>query len=294
MSFVNKPNFFIVGAPKCGTTALFTYLAGHPNIGMSWQKEPHFFAPESFGQDRSSGTLADYLGNFDHAIRKTRIGEASTGYLASPETPQKIQQFNPSAQIIVMLRNPIDVLHALHSELVYAGAEHITRFEQALDSREVRHWQLGPRRGEPVIRPGYRETTNFSEHIQRYFDTFGRDRVHVIWFGDFANSPGLAYERVLSFLGLSSDGRHEFEPINANKRVRCRAVQRWIARLSNGLGGLKRSFPTLRRGARSVVARLNLVHEVRPAIEAGFRRQLELEYAPELRKLERLLGRTLT
>ncbi|MGD0599136.1 MAG: sulfotransferase [Terriglobales bacterium] len=295
MPTVNKPDFFIVGAPKSGTTALYSYLGGHPDIGMSKHKEPHFFAPDILGHQRQSRTLAQYLSNFDRATGKSRIGEASTGYLASRRAPQEILDFNPSAQIIVMLRNPIDVIHSLHSMRLCSGAEHITRFELAVDSQEQRYWQLGPLRGEPVPSLSYREMTRFSEQIQRYFDAFGRERVHVILFDDFAKAPGIAYEKVLSFLGLRSDGRRSFEIINGNRRMRSKAVQLRLQRLkqSKALGRFERAFPTLWQEARAIVGRLNFVYERRPAIEAGFRQRLEMEYAPEFRNLERLLGRSL-
>lgn len=294
MSLVNKPNFFIVGAPKCGTTALYSYLAGHPDICMSKIKEPHFFAPDTIGHQRPSATLEKYLANFDGAAGKSGIGEASTGYLSSRAAPREILHFNPSARIIVMLRNPVDVMHAMHSQRILDGREHIAQFERALDSQETRYEKSAGFRGQPALRSSYRETTRFSEQVQRYFDTFGRACVHVIWFKDFALSPAIEYDKVLSFLGLGSDRRHDFAPINANKVFRNQAAQRWMWRLSARLGGFKRSFPTVWREVSSISRRLNHVYVARPAMEAGFRRQLEAEYAPELRNLERLLGRTLT
>jgi hypothetical protein len=290
---LNKPDFFIVGAPKCGTTALYTYLAGHPDIGMSKDKEPGFFASDVEGHQRRSATLEQYLSNFDHASGKRRIGEASTGYLASPGTPQEIHDFNPSAQIIVMLRNPIDVLQAWHSQRVFSGVEHIRKFEIAVDSQETRRWQFGPFRGEPVLRSSYREITRFSEHIQRYFDVFGKERVHIILFDDFVKTPAIEYEKVLSFLGLRTDGRRNFEIVNSNKRVRFPALQTWLRNLSKTRWPLERTWPALYRAVRAIVERLNFVYEPRPAIDAAFRQQLEMEYAPEIRALEKLLGRTL-
>jgi hypothetical protein len=293
MRAVNKPNFFIVGAPKCGTTALYSYLAGHPDIGMSKHKEPHFFASDIVGHQRQSATLSQYLSNFDGATGKSRIGEGSTGYLASRGAPQEILDFNPSAQIIVMVRNPIDVMHSMHSQRLFNGVEHITQFELAVDSQEIRYWRFGPFRGEPDLRSGYREITKFSKQIQRYFDAFGRERVHVILFDDFASAPGSAYEKVLSFLGLRSDGRRNFEIVNGNKRIRSQAAQNWLGHLATTHRRLKRSFPSLCRGARTMAERLISVCEPRPAIEAGFRRRLEMEYAPEVANLGRLLGRNL-
>jgi hypothetical protein len=293
MHTVNKPDFFIVGSPRCGTTALYSYLAGHPDIGMSKHKEPHFFGTDIVGHQRRSATLAQYLSNFDHATGKSRIGEASTSYLASRTAPQEILDFNRTAQIIIMVRNPIDVIHSLHHQRIIAGREHITRFELAVESQETRYWRSGPFRGEPILQSGYRETTRFSEQIQRFFDAFGRERVHVILFDDFASAPGIAYEKVLSFLGLRSDGRRNFEIVNGNKRMRSKAVQWRLRHLSKALWRFERTFPALCQEARAIVARLNFVYEPRPAIEAGFRRRLEMEYAPEVRNLGRLLGRTL-
>jgi len=291
MRGVNKPDFFIVGAPKCGTTALYTYLAGHPDIGMSRQKEPLFFASD-LGHQRNSATLAEYLRNFDHTTGKSRIGEASTGYLACRTAPQEIFDFNRMARIIVMMRNPIDVSHALHSERMFGGTEHIARFELAFYSQETRYWRTGRFRGEPVLNLGYREITRFSEQIQRYFAVFGRERVHVVLFDDFASAPGIAYEKVLSFLGVRSDGRRNFKIVNGNKRIRSQTVQKWLRNRPEIFWRLERLFPTLGKEVRAIEARLNFVYEPRPAIEAGFRQRLEIEYAPEVRNLERLLDRT--
>jgi sulfotransferase family protein len=295
MPTVSRPDFFIVGAPKFGTTGLYSYLAGHPSIGMSKEKEPHFFASDILGHQRQSRTLAQYLINFDHAAGKNRIGEASPSYLASRIAPREIFNFNSSAQIIVMLRNPIDVIHSFHSMWLRGGAEHITQFELAIYSQETRYWQFGPFRGEPVVSPGYREITRFSEQIQRFFDTFGRERVHIILFDDFASAPRITYEKVLSFLGVRSDGRHNFEILNGNRRMRSKAVQQLLQRLaqSDAIRPLRGGLPTLWRVARETVARLNFVYEPRPAIQAEFRQRLEREYAPEIHKLERLLGRNL-
>ena len=293
MQAVNKPDFFIVGAPKSGTTALYSYLAGHPDIGMAKEKEPHLFASDVVGHQRGSSTLAQYLRNFDHATGKRRIGEASTSYLASRRACQEIRDFNPNAQMIVMVRNPIDVIHALHSQRVLAGREHITRFESAVDSLETRYWQSGRYRGEAVLQLSYREATRLSGQIQRYFDAFGRQRVHVILFDDFARAPGIEYEEVLRFLGVRSDGRRDFEIINGNRRMRSEALQKTLRQLSGKFWRIERAFPTWCREARAIAARLNYVHEPRPAMDAGFRRRLEVEYAPEIRNLEKLLGRTL-
>jgi len=293
MHAANKPDFFIVGAPKSATTALYSYLADHPSICMSSVKEPQFFGSDVLGHQRASTTVAKYLSNFDHATGKSRIGEASTAYLASRTAPQEILDFSPAAQVIIMVRNPVDVVHALHSARVFTGMEHITRLELAFDSQETRYWQSGPFRGEPVRRLDYRGATRFSEQIQRYFDSFGKERVHVILFDDFVNVPSIVYETVLTFLGLRSDSRRNFGVVNDNKRARSPEIQKLLRHPPRSISRLKRLFPNLVRELRATVERLNVVHEPRAPLEVGFRKRLEMEYAPEVRNLEKLLGRTL-
>ena len=161
---VPKPNFFIVGGPKCGTTALYTYLKNHPEIFMSRIKEPQFFAADIFCDQRTVQTLADYLSCFAAARNEKRIGEASTAYLGSRNAAQEIKAFNPNAQIIIALRNPVEVMYAEHSERVFCNVEHIRNFNAALDSGEQRRWRTGPFKNQKVIRLRYRETQRDSRN----------------------------------------------------------------------------------------------------------------------------------
>ena len=288
-----KPNFFLVGGPKSGTTAMYRYLASHPEIGMSRDKEPHFFAADIEQHQRHSVTLPHYLRNFERAAGKKRIGEASTSYLASPRAAQEIFDFYPAARIIVILRNPIDVMHALFSQRRLTGREHISRFESAVDSTVTRYWQSGRFRGEPILQLTYREATRFSEQVARYLLRFGREHVHIVLFDDFARAPRVEYEKVLSFLELPLDGRRDFEKVNGNKRMRSELLQKRLRQLSRKFWRVERSFPVLCEGLRGIMARINFVSEPRPDMDPDFRRRLAMEYAPEIRNLERLLDRSL-
>jgi hypothetical protein len=282
------PDFFLVGAPKCGTTALYTYLSRHPDVGMSNAKEPNFFATDTV-RHRAFSTLPRYLTNFDGIEGKARIGEASVLYLSSPAAPQAIHNFNSSAQIIIMLRDPIEVMHALHAQRLHGGSEHIIDFEIAVESNERRYWLQGPFKGEPVGGLTYRELTRFSTQVRRYFESFGRERVHVILFDDFVRDPKRAYEDVLKFLDLRSDGCTSYEPVNANKRVRSISLHR--AMRHPALLRLKDSLPRLGKGARALLDRVNLVEEARPPIDPEFRLRLQREFDEEKRHLAGLIGR---
>src|SRR5437667_5641216 len=105
---IRLPNFFIVGAPRCGTTALYTYLRQHPDIFLPETKEPHYFNRDM----NSGGAIRDhkeYLSLFAGAQGRARVGEASVYYLSSAYAAREISKVCPGAKIIVMLRNPVDV-----------------------------------------------------------------------------------------------------------------------------------------------------------------------------------------
>jgi hypothetical protein len=82
---VKRPNFFIVGAPKCGTTSLSEYLRSHPNVFMSSPKEPHFFATDLYPRNPEGiDSVAAYLQLFTDARDQHQVvGEASASYMFS-------------------------------------------------------------------------------------------------------------------------------------------------------------------------------------------------------------------
>ena len=128
---VVKPNFFLVGAPRCGTTSMYAYLRSHPQIFMpETAKEPHYFAPEeSLWYGKRIDDLETYLALFTGARDAVRIGEASTHYLASPSAANSIYAFNPQARILIMLRSPVDLLYSLYYHRRQTGKERHATFD---------------------------------------------------------------------------------------------------------------------------------------------------------------------
>ncbi|MEP7158919.1 MAG: sulfotransferase, partial [Chloroflexota bacterium] len=201
-----RPNLFIIGAPKTGTTSLYSYLEGHPDVFMSPVKEPMYFCPDVRGGLRRryehGEDEADYLDLFMGAGTERYLGEASTRYLASKVAPQLIHEFEPDARIVAMVRNPVDLVHALHNERVSYGTEEITDFDAAIaaDSDRMAGRRLRP--GSDPLWAAYRNAALLGEQVERWFDTFGLERVHVIVFDDFgADTPG-EFRRLLEFLGI--------------------------------------------------------------------------------------------
>jgi hypothetical protein len=226
MAFHNKPNFFIVGAPKCGTSALNHYLSAHPDIFVA-TKEMHFC-----GRDLRFGPQlqlyrkypAEYWAEFDAWDGQARTGESSVWYLFSEQAAAEIKAFNPDARIIIMLREPTEMLYSLYSHFLADGNECLPTFEEALaaepDRRAGRHHLT--RQTYLAQALAYRATACFSEQVRRYFDVFGRERVHVILYDDFSAYTARVYRETLDFLGLAHDGvAPRFEVINGNVNGNC-------------------------------------------------------------------------
>jgi Sulfotransferase domain len=295
MEYAPKPNFFIVGAPKSGTTALYSFLGKHPQIFLSKPKEPQFFAADICGDQRKLRTLPEYLNCFQEA-RTDLIGEASTCYLASSMAASQIRQFCPEARIIIMLRNPIDVMRAEHSERVVGGSEHITNFESALDSRESRIYRSGPFKGQQVVRPSYRDVTRFSEQVKRFLHSFGPQKVHIILYDEFAQNASLSCRNVLAFLGLSPNWECAVEVVNANRRIRSKRIQDWLRCPPKLLQGLARALlpAATRPKIAACLYKLNVEFVQRPALDPKFSRRLVFEYREEVQELARLIDRDLS
>lgn len=293
---MRKPDFFIVGAPKCGTTAMQDYLSQHPEIFMP-KKELHFFGSDiRFNYRRHSEK--EYLSYFKDAKDEKRVGEASVWYLYSKRAAYEIKEFNPSAQIIIMLRNPVEVLYSLHSQFLYSGNEDIVDFKAALEAEEDRKRGLRiPKTVYWVNGLYYRETVRFSEQVRRYFDVFGRENVHVIIFDDFEADVAKVYKETLCFLGVSEDFQLAFRIINPNKRIRSKFLRDYL--LINP-PQIAQSFAKvvmpqrLRQGLIKALKWYNTRYEPRPPIDTELRKCLQAEFAPEVERLSELSERDLT
>ncbi|MGB7416307.1 MAG: sulfotransferase [Thermosynechococcaceae cyanobacterium] len=303
---MKKPNFFIVGAPKCGTTALFTYLGEHPDIyipetsetvesQLGGKKELHFFGHD-LGFNRPS--LDNYLGYYTNADGEQQLGESSVFYLYSQQAAEEIKAFNPDARILVMLRNPIDMMYSWYSQLSFWGDETLPTFQAALEAEADRKGgKLRPAQADhPIECFYYREIAQYTDQVKRYFDLFGRDRVHVIIFDDFKQDTAAVYQRVTKFLGCNQVYEPDFRVINSNKSIRNKGLQgflrhppKWVRLLTDVL------IPVpVRRIVRQRLQQYNTQASTRNDLDTGLRRYLQQEFKVEIEHLSQLLDRDLT
>lgn len=289
-----KPDFFIVGAPKCGTTALNDYLAAHPEIFMCPRKESHHFCA-----DWSPSYLADraaYLQLFDSAQDARRIGEASVWYLYAAHAAHALHTFNPHAQIIIMLRQPVDMIYSLHGHRLYIGSEDCHDFATALALEPARRKALQlPPWPYPVEGLFYRDVMRYVQRVERYFTTFGRDRVRVILYDDFRRDTARVFRETCAWLGVADNWLPDLRVINAAKKVRNYRLRNfldsppaWLRRIGGPL--TPRAW---RHAFFKQIRSWNTAHVPRPPLDDNLRRTLQAEISPEIERLSQLFDRDL-
>ncbi len=297
---VKKPNFFIVGAPKCGTTAMNEYLKQHPDIFIPDVKEVHYFGSDlNFritGWQRPNREY--YLGLFEKAQHEKAIGEASVWYLYSERAAKEIEIFNPAARIIIMLRNPVDMIYSLHSQYVYEGNEDISEFGAALDAEEKRkHGELTPSHTYLIKSLFYKDVAKYSRQVQRYFEIFGREKVLVIIYDDFREDTAGEYKKTLLFLNVDDNFEIDMKVINPNKIVRSRNLQQIIVnppRLLLRLGSHLKIPLKMQSMALEKLRAFNTRYEKRRAMDVELRQALKREFRNDVERLSSLLGRDLS
>lgn len=293
---MSKPDFFIVGAPKCGTTAICDYLAQHPQIFMCPLKEPHFFGSD-IATIYDIKDEAKYLSLFSGARDEKRVGESSVWYLYSKRAAAEIKAFSPLASIIVMLRNPVDVMHALHSQQLFIGREEIEDFDAALDAEEGRKRGLRiPRQATLKDHLFYRECVKYTEQIRRYVDVFGWENLRILIFDDFIADTARVYRDTCQFLGVSALSEIQFDVVNPNRHVRSAFLRGFLDDPPPSLRKLGKPLTTqsLRHNVLKGLRRLNTKYEPRRPLAPELRQRLQAEFLPEIERLSNLLGRDLT
>src|SRR5262245_19479511 len=182
---------FIVGAPRCGTTTLASFLQQHPDVCFSAVKEPHFFTQHDFEGASESEVRelvqAEYIDRFFGQCpgsEKLRA-EGSVTYLYAAEHIAPILRLWPNAKFIIALRDPLSMLPSLHARLLVTGDESVRDFRTA--------WSLVDERAQGRAIPKsaidprflrYDEAGKLGENVERFLRTVGRERCHIVLFDD--------------------------------------------------------------------------------------------------------------
>ncbi len=307
------PDFFIVGAPRCGTTFLTSILNRHPAVFMCPIKEPHFFAfPDITIEDFRPAlrkrierfdlnhylrqnekrpvhrhyitSRNDYLQLFARAKPEQLCGEASPSYLWAEGAAGRIRTENPEAKIIILLRNPVD----------RAISQYATERRMGMTSRSlvedirydlsfpIRKWGASPL---------YVELSLYSSQVKRYIDLFGHERVFVGIFDEMQQQPQLFLQKVAGFLQLPPP---ELEVPHGNFNRGTLPRFEWFNSLRFHPLIKKSIQPLLNSWLKGKLKTWFFSDVSRLYRDEGVKKLLLPIFEPDIHKLERLIGRDLS
>ncbi|MEX2489689.1 MAG: sulfotransferase domain-containing protein [Pseudomonadales bacterium] len=277
----NRPNFFILGAPRCGTSSLAYWLSTHPNIFMPPIKEPHYFSKDL--ANRTIRTMSRYESLFAEVEEHHMVvGEASTWYLYSREAVRNIEESCSGSLYIVMSRDPVEMAYSLYHHNVSVLYEDQSSFESAWRLQEDR--AAGKKIPRSCVEPAflqYRKACALGSMIERVFNLVPPERVFHVPLDAVVLNPSREYERVLQFLGVPSDQRDEFPVINEAQIYKSRVLQRWLK-----FGEKMRVRLGINRGIG--LTGLNLTRRPRDEIPPAFADELNLVFEEERSRLLRI------
>jgi len=292
------PDFYIVGHPKSGTTALYEMLGRHPQIFMPHLKEPRWFSPDLRARSQAAHThgprpqlpetAEEYLALFAPARPGQRVGEASSSYLRSRDAARLIARARPDARIIAILREPASFLRSLQLELIQNRIETEQDLARALAQED--------RPGPGGALPRYTDRVRYVEQLRRFHAAFPREQVLTLIYDDFRDDNVAVVRRVLAFLQVEEV---EVEPLRANPTVHVRSVRadRLLGRLQGARGPLARSLKAAaaRTGVSGAAIRASrgLLYGRPQPVDEALTAELRRRFAPEVRALSEYLGRDL-
>lgn len=296
-----QPSFFIVGAPKCGTTAFCKYLDRHPDVFIPKLKELHYFDTDLKSKNKVN-SLQGYLDLFAEGKNKI-CGEGSPTYLYSKAAAQAIYEFNPKAKIIIMLREPVEMMYSFHSQHLFNGSsETVQDFGAAIDLESTR--KQGQKIPDRCVEPQilfYRDFARYADQVERFFNIFGKDNVKIILFKDFTRNTATIFQETLDFIGADPAFETDFIAKNSNRKIRNTWLQTLIKyppsqvlEMGKYLLPIPQSMRrALLEGAKAKLKKLNTQKAPRKPLEPELRYRLMRELEPDTRRLAELINRDL-
>jgi hypothetical protein len=252
---LKKPNFFIVGQVRSGTTTLTNELNQHPDVFIIHSGSDKI--PAIFGFPPIKITESKYLKAFVNVKNERMVGDKCTDYMICSNSAEKIKKFSPDAKIIINLRNPVDCMYSYYNLLLNSVIEeNITDFKEALKKESSRLDEEQKHPGTHSYNLFYKKNVHYYEQIKRYLDNFGEKNVH-----------------------------------NANRKARNRLIQQMVMKTGGSkLRNIIRRIPFIRETYNLI----NLPNSKRDRLDPDLRKKLLIEFRPEIDKLSKLLKKDLS
>ena len=221
------PTYIIIGAQKCGTTALHHFLTQHPNVAPSLTKEIHYFDHEfNRGLDwyRAHFSKCQRTEHTGNSVGRPLItGESSPFYMVHPLTPKRVFRILPNVKIIILLRNPIDRAYSHYHHEIRYGAETLS-FEQAIERESARlkgEWEI------LSTRPGYRSFSMehfsyltrgvYADQLRSWFEVFPKEQLLILLTEELMQDASRVFLDTLFFLDLPEWTMPQFNKIHIGR-----------------------------------------------------------------------------
>ena len=312
------PNFFIIGFPKCGTTAMSHYLSGHPEVFVSPTKETGYYSSDIKGEEGiyTKKTLKEYLNFFRNVDLKKhkRIGEATTNYVYSKIAIDRILKERPDSKFIVMIRNPVDACPSMFFQ------------HQKITNKKIRNPWQDFNEAWTFLRKArlsgsclndmlsyywnkYDELFKYSEYIRRLIDRVDRSNVCFILFDDFIEDNQKQFSKVCQFLEIDESVSINYTRVNDSYALKERPL------LSSAFGVIKRvkhflnrnfffidklassrSYTYMRDTLISLCFSKDFSQSVldKKKVSLQIKKEILLNYSEDIMYVEKLLGRDLS
>ena len=199
-----KLDFMIVGAQKCGTTALWEYLSAHPQVGMSKPKEVHLFSALDYSPDWSPMEIdRRYEPWLAHCPEADVFGEVTPIYMFLPDVAAELKRYNPRLKLIVLLRDCTERTISNYYMQKARGKEHLP-ISLALLAEPWRLWSCqNPRgKGSAYRFHSYRARSLYSHQLRNLYRHFHRDQVLILNSAELLGDHRRTLRRVFAFLGV--------------------------------------------------------------------------------------------
>ena len=215
-----KLGFMIVGAQKCGTTALAHFLSQHPEIGMASPKEVHLFDSPDYSADWTAKDIDErYLPHFRHCTGAAIRGESTPIYMFLPGIARELKRYNPDLKLIVLLNDPVERAISHYYMEKHRDQEHRPLWLALLsEPMRLRRCEDVRAYGSAMRTWSYRRRGLYSVQLRNLYRFFDRDRVLVVRTRDLRQRHDHVLGRVFAFLGVSEHERIEPEVVFEGER----------------------------------------------------------------------------
>ncbi len=289
---IRKPNVFVVGVPRSGKVQVRNALSKHPEIYVN-MVDTDFFSEDVEGKQDRINSIQKYLSYFKNAKDKKIILDQVSRSAVSRVAAQKIKEFNPDSKIIIHLRNPAEQMFSWHNACIRLGYETEPDFLKAIQLEKKRK-----EKGRPGIIKNYyyRDMADYYPQVKRYIDAFGKDNVHVLLLDELRADEEGTYYKLLKFLGVK---KHKPDFTTKNE-ARMEPKNKFFVHFNN-------FFITLPKPLRLAVKKIfpsKLVTKVKAftlkelkekqKIDSQIQYKINKSFEPNLKKLEKLIGKDLS